>query len=318
MFSAEDVSLPTLPQLTGYTPGGYNYCVAISPARNGKVVIASSGYYGDVKLGELDCPPSSSCTLDTTSRASIVTGDRRVDDIKFFPAPNPSEALRLARSLKDKVVIYEENAAMDDFNELVTLSHPGRWENFFDVSSDGTILVSGTDGNGGTVKTFNLTSASYDELVVVDGIGSVTSIVFSEDGNYIAAAGSDGWIKIYDPSNLDEIVSLNDAHAGRIYSVVFGPGTSPYTLISSGADGYINLWEFDANAGPVSGPSTTSPPPGPCVGEVDSKSAAFCQNKADSRCPPAGNTVQCDCTCCCTLNPSGAECQGNPLTCQVP
>lgn len=336
VLSPSSSSPPNLDELAGYVTGGYNYCVAISPARDGKVLVAASGYYGSVNIRQLDdatcTSASATCPLVDVSN-SIIEGDRRVDAISFVPG----SPLRLARSLGGTVDIYLEDAttATGQFGYVASLDHSGKWENFMDVSPDGSMLVSGNDGGGGSIKLWDISDTSSSqpsyEILGEDSPpgGTVFSVAFSGDGSYVAAGGS-GWMSVYDSSDVaaGPLVTEPNAHGGRIYSLAFDVN-DPRTLVSASADGSIKVWSF------ISDPSTTSSTAASttttfgttasttsgttssttssntvtsCLGLDDSKGSNFCQRKASAWCPPNGSTVQCDKTCCCYANPNASGC----------
>jgi WD40 repeat protein len=69
--------------------------------------------------------------------------------------------------------------------------------------------------------------------------GFVYSVTWNQDGSRLATGGADGTIKLWDPSDGTEVLTLA-AHAGTIWSVAWSPDGA--SLASGGADRRVRIW----------------------------------------------------------------------------
>jgi RNA polymerase sigma factor (sigma-70 family) len=75
------------------------------------------------------------------------------------------------------------------------------------------------------------------------GPAACTSVRFSADGKLLAAAGTDGTLRLWDPLTGKEHFDSFSGHQGAVTLTAFAPDGR--TLASAGADGFLRLWESD-------------------------------------------------------------------------
>jgi WD40 repeat protein len=87
------------------------------------------------------------------------------------------------------------------------------------------------------------------EPVVLRDTTEVNSLAFSPNGEWIASAGGDGAVKIWNSTTGEVVQTLKSAHPDSVYSVVFHPGGK--YLASTGADGQAKVWDWKTGLEPV-------------------------------------------------------------------
>ncbi len=103
-------------------------------------------------------------------------------------------------------------------------------------SRDGRLLVFST---GQQVVVCD--AGSLERLGTFEGSESnVWNVAVSPDSKLIAAAGSDGWVRMWDRATGRQIAASN-AHKDAVFKVAFSPDGS--LLASSSNDGVVKLWE---------------------------------------------------------------------------
>ena len=70
----------------------------------------------------------------------------------------------------------------------------------------------------------------------------VYSLCYSTDGQFLASAGADSKIKIWDISNGKLLVEFKSSHSQPINSLSFNAAST--VLVSSSIDQQINFWNF--------------------------------------------------------------------------
>jgi WD40 repeat protein len=83
--------------------------------------------------------------------------------------------------------------------------------------------------------------------------GGIQDLAWSPDGQYLAAACSDGTVRIWaissDPDTAAQAPEILSAHRGSVLSVAWSSGGS--RLASGGNDGTVCIWQPSATFGPV-------------------------------------------------------------------
>jgi len=80
-----------------------------------------------------------------------------------------------------------------------------------------------------------LTNATKDS-------GSVLSVTYNPNGRQLAAAGSDGIVRLWDLSNPETAPTILPGHTSGVLSVVYSPDGEQ--LASAGYDGTVRLWNL--------------------------------------------------------------------------
>lgn len=101
---------------------------------------------------------------------------------------------------------------------------------FVHVSSAARSLAVSTDGNltavgsiDGRIRTFDSRGAASAMPDLIGGAGSVTSLAFKPGTSVLAAANSDGTVRVWDLGRKDEPVTLRNTTGRKATSVAFSP-----------------------------------------------------------------------------------------------
>jgi WD40 repeat protein/serine/threonine protein kinase len=105
-------------------------------------------------------------------------------------------------------------------------------------SPDGTVLaVSGRNG------IYLYTTPDLDTKGFIETGSLILSVVYSPNGNLLAAGGWDGSVHLFDVGS-DMLLDTLNSHTGEVNSMAFSPDGE--YLISGGSDGTVRLWNVDS------------------------------------------------------------------------
>jgi WD40 repeat protein len=112
------------------------------------------------------------------------------------------------------------------------------WVQAFATTADSRLVATG--GRDGKIRFWLNANGALGEFVTSTGdVGGIRALHFSPAGGFIAVAGNDGKVQVWDHSRR-EVVHTWSAHAGSVYAVQYSPDGQ--VLASAGADGQIKLW----------------------------------------------------------------------------
>jgi len=129
----------------------------------------------------------------------------------------------------------------DNLKELAELKGHGRVVCSVGVHPNSKLIASG-DWKG-LVKLWEpagLGGSWKKKKTLKDNSGSMNAVVFSPDGKWLATAGDDKKIRMYDVANNFSLKHTMEGHTANIYSLSFAPDSS--TLVSGSQDESIRLW----------------------------------------------------------------------------
>jgi WD40 repeat protein/serine/threonine protein kinase len=91
------------------------------------------------------------------------------------------------------------------------------------------------------------------EPLVIRDKTEVNGLAWGQNGEFLASACGDGTIKVWNSGTGKLIRTLQNAHAGSVYSVAFNPDGRH--LASTGADKKVRVWDLAAGRRVFEGPS---------------------------------------------------------------
>ena len=95
------------------------------------------------------------------------------------------------------------------------------------------------DLRGRLLSEVNFAGADLSRSVFTDIFGFIYSVAFRPDGRLLAAAGSDGSIRLWQTETYQPVAMLTE-HTEIVWAITFSPDGR--TLASTSADGTIRLW----------------------------------------------------------------------------
>ncbi|MBW4467264.1 MAG: NACHT domain-containing protein [Pegethrix bostrychoides GSE-TBD4-15B] len=95
----------------------------------------------------------------------------------------------------------------------------------------------------------NFAGADLAKCAFAQTLGSVLSVAFSPDGQWLAGSDGDGEIRVWQTQDGRQLLSCRE-HRGWVKSIAFAPPNPRepefQTLASSGADAVIRLWDLES------------------------------------------------------------------------
>jgi WD40 repeat protein len=119
---------------------------------------------------------------------------------------------------------------------------------------DGTRLVSGATAGG--VAVWNVPGRSLMRQILSAHPYETDKVAFSANGNWIAAATSEGKLWLWDAGDLTLLHSL-PAHQHTVYRITFAPESA--TIATGGGDGLTKIWNVQSGKVQVELPQQHAP-----------------------------------------------------------
>ena len=109
------------------------------------------------------------------------------------------------------------------------------------INSTGKLLAT---SQGGVINLWGLTGDQTSPLLSLYGhTDDVAALTFSPDGSFLASAGRDDTIIVWDSSTGKLLEALISSHSGITALAISPDGT---ILVAGGQDGLINFWDIDS------------------------------------------------------------------------
>ena len=205
---------------------------AISP--DGKVLLTTRGFsradsilFWDIasreQIGGLEGPDGEITCLRLTSKGDLLACSSKDGTVKLWATLTWTEVSTL----------HHDNAVLG-----------------IDFSPDGTTLAAATAHDGDSGLELNPNRGGVDlwdlrtmtkKIALSPKVGPASSVVFSEDGAFLAIGCIDGTIVIWDATKGEKRLTLT-GHTSEVLSVGISPDNK--TLVSGSADHSARLWRF--------------------------------------------------------------------------
>ena len=207
-------------------------------------------HYGVVTV--LAVSPDGQCIASGSDDATVllwdtktITATRRLSTLgaAVLALVFSPDSTSLAASVDDGRIFLWEQDDMDASPRILAghsdMVHALAW------SPDGTVLVSG--GYDGTVCVWSVGSSCTPFLSAAHVLrhahdGLIMFVVFSADGRWLSAGGSDCMCRVYDAQQGFALYHTLFGHTGTVHTAAFHPA-SP-RLATGAADGTVRFWSL--------------------------------------------------------------------------
>lgn len=165
---------------------------------------------------------------------SITTGAGSVYSIAFDP-----KGRTFATGCNNGTVILWNTSTG---NKVKTFSGHNRAVSTVEFSRDGKYLVTASVDN--SVRIWDVSSSSTIKTLRGDTFKSAD---FSPDGDYVVTGNDSGQARIWEVSNGKEIMAIDGASSGLVFTVKFSPDGK--YLATGGEDNTVKIWELELKEG---------------------------------------------------------------------
>ncbi|MCB9099798.1 MAG: pre-peptidase C-terminal domain-containing protein [Anaerolineales bacterium] len=214
--------------------------------QNGEWLASSTENDPDIHLYQIKTTP-----ILTSSPPITLSGHSQgVNRVVFSP-----DGTKLASMGQDNQLILWENWSPHVISKPLTstlaMTNIGDIKDIaFDPDSSRVAAVMSTTDNKGSpsylvVWHFLASGKIWSDLVPGLREGTLSSLSFSPDGEFIFTGTDQGNIVVWDAEKLQPIGQPYPGHSGPVRQLIFGPDKNKGRLISAAADGLI-LWQLEA------------------------------------------------------------------------